>query len=168
MDPLQDLRAHVDNLSDDGSGAAPLLKSWIQVIQNFPMDDSLAESPHAQGNRIGRHGTKTSFSWTAATMRLNQNLSDTREFTSSLGANLEAVWYCHSSVLQTKERSLHRPIKCTPQTYRRRLYQLGKHADELNLGVAAAEPAGDSDQADSDDDQAQARQAKALRLYEAT
>ena len=71
-------------------------------------------------------------------------------------------------MLQTKERSLHRPIKCTPQTYRRRLYQLGKHADELNLGVAAAEPAGDSDQADSDDDQAQARQAKALRLYEAT
>lgn len=163
MDPAQDLRADIDRLSPTGSGASPLLKSWIQVIQNFPMDDSLAEGPHARGNRIGRHGTKTSFAWTAATMRLEQNINDAHELTSALGEDLEALWYCHSSVLQTKAKSLNRPVRCTPQVYRSRLYQLGKFADDLPTATAA-EAAGNSDNDNDDEAGSQAGQGfKALR-----
>ena len=105
LHPDSELRADVDQIQEDGSGVSPRLKQWIGVIQRIPLDDSVAETPHALGNRIGRHGSRASFAWIAASMRLGQNLQDVQDLVPALGQDIEGLWYRHSSVLQTKPKN---------------------------------------------------------------
>ena len=78
LKPGSELRAHVDRIRDDGSGVSKIQQKWIDILQRIPLDDSLAESPHAVGNKLGRHGPKSSFAFVAASMRLEQNLVDVK------------------------------------------------------------------------------------------
>ena len=48
--PDGELRAHVDALAPDGSGASELLAQEVKVLGNIPFDDSIAEGPHVKGN----------------------------------------------------------------------------------------------------------------------
>ena len=70
------LRVLVDAVDDAGSGLAPELEAERQAIANLPLDDSIAEKPHAAGKKThdAAHGGK--WAWMAATLRLEQNLRD--------------------------------------------------------------------------------------------
>ena len=78
LHPEGHLRAHVEQLRPDGSGASQLLMQEVQVLTALPMDDSVAESPHAQGNAIARQAHRCGFAWVASSMRLKQNISDAK------------------------------------------------------------------------------------------
>ena len=152
MKPGSALRCHVDQIQPDGSGASAELQKLIDVIKLVPFDDSVAETPHASGNRLGRHGSNSSFSWVASSMRLGQNLVDVLDHSQALGANLDELWYAHSSVLQTKPKALHRPMRCKHQVYRQWLYEVGRFEPPLQptAGCTEAEAeAGNSSKVDS-------------------
>ena len=149
-----ELRCHFDQVQTDGSGASELLTAWIKVIKNIPLDDSVAESPHASGNRLGRHGSASSFAWVASSMRLVQNLDDVRDHCHALREDLEELWYAHSSLLQTQRKRLHRPLRCKPQVYRQQLYELGRFVPPL---CHATGDGGDEDQDAANDSAAEAQ-----------
>jgi len=111
------LRSAVDLIRPDGTGCSDPLMYWIQIIRQISVDDSIAESPHSQGNRLSNHGRNTGFAWQAASMRLQQNLDDARQYSMALNADLQSLWYRHSSVLQTAPKSLHRPLRISPKLY---------------------------------------------------
>ena len=139
MKPGTALRSDFDRVQADGSGASAELQTWIDVIKRVPLDDSIAESPHASGNRLGRHGSASSFSWMASSMRLGQNLIDVIDHSQALGEDLDELWYASTSVLQTRKRGLGRPMRCKPQVFRQQLYQLGRFTPPLQSGRGEAE-----------------------------
>ena len=87
------------------------------MIRQIPFDDSIAETPHAVGNRLVRHGRNSGFAWQAASMRLHQNIADTREYSVALNADMQSLWYRSSSVLQMRKRAPNRPLRIKPKLY---------------------------------------------------
>ena len=85
-------------------------------------------------------------------MRLRQNLQDVQDLVPALGENIEDLWYRHSSFLRTEPTKQNRPLQVKPQTYRERLYRLGKYTEDLP-GLAAADSGddGDADEGGNDD-----------------
>ena len=91
-------------------------------------------------------------------MRLKQNLDEVMPLSQAVGEDLDELWYAYSSLLQTKPRSLHRPLRCKPKVYRQQLYQLGRFIPPLNPG-----PGADAEEDASDDDAAKAGKAGAFK-----
>ena len=120
------LRVDVLRINPDGSGVSDHLSSYIKIIELIPGDDSIAESPHAVSNRIGRHSAHSGPAWSAATMRAPQNMVDVPELGSALGLDIQELWLRHSSVLQTLPQKLNKPVRCTPNEFQARLYELGR------------------------------------------
>ena len=141
------LRHDLEQVHADGSGLSDKLRVWVDIFKRMPLDDSNAESPHAAGNRIGRHGSRSSFAWVASTMRLAQNLEDVRNYSQALQADLDELWYAHSSLLQTKTRALHRPKRCSPKAYRQQLYEVGRFVPPLHPDQGAGPGSGIDDNA---------------------
>ena len=143
------LRRHIDNMNPDGSGMSDYLLSFVRIIQLVPFDDSIAESPHAVGNRIGRHSPHAGFAWSASTMRLDQNLQDVRDQSAALGTNLQDLWLKHTSILQTAKHKLNRPMRVKPKVFQEKLYMLGRFMAGVPLpDDAEQQPVG----SDDDDD----------------
>jgi len=140
-----DLYPDVMAIQPEGSGVSARLQSWLNVLKRIPLDDSVAESPHASGNRLGRHGTRSGIAWLSSSMRLEQNLEDVQNFVPALNEDADSLWYRATSVLQPK--GLTRPYKCKPNEYRDRLYHLGKFA-EARASVGVASTGNDDDNAD--------------------
>ena len=111
------LRPHVDLIQPDGSGCSELLVHWLKILKHIPFDDSIAEGPHAIGNRLSSHGRNTGYVWQASSMRLNQNITDARQYSMALKCDLQQLWNSHSSVLQTRPKALHRPLRIAPKLY---------------------------------------------------
>ena len=108
--PDGELRPHIDAIRPDGTGISSSLWSWVEVVQKIPMDDSIAESPHAIGNRLGRSAPRSGIAWAASSMRLPQNLQDVTDHSRALRADLQQLWLKHSCVLQTQLYKLDRPM----------------------------------------------------------
>ena len=119
------LRPDVDLLDDRGGGATERLKMAIDSIEAMPFDDSIAESPHAIGNAIGRHARGSTFTWIASTMRLEQNLRDIHDWSNALGVDIEQEWLTYTSLLQTSPRKYGRPMRIKPASFRDRMYHMG-------------------------------------------
>lgn len=147
--PDGELRQHVDAMRADGTGISSLLRSWIDVVHNVPMDDSVAESPHAVGNRLGRSAPRSGIAWAASSMRLLQNLRDVHDHSQALQADLQQLWLTHSSILQSQRHKLQRPMRMQPKEFSERLYIVGKISESSLDAVAEA------DGSDNDHDQAQ-------------
>ena len=150
------LRAHVDRIGPDGSGSSDLLKEHIMLVKNIPFDDSIAEGPHALGNRLGRHGPRSSFAWTAASMRLQQNLEDAKAYSQALNVDLQDLWYKHSSVLQTQKGRLHRPMRLKPKVFHDKLYKLGSLTKGVPMPLDEQPDTDNGDGGDGDDGKDQA------------
>ena len=89
LKPGELLRDHVDSVRPDGTGISSLLQSWIDMLRAIPMDDSIAEAPHAVGNRLGRAAPRSGIAWAASSMRLTQNLDDVKLHSQALGTDLQ-------------------------------------------------------------------------------
>ena len=100
MQPGGILRADFDRFPDDGLSHA--LEEAIEGVATIPMDDSVAEGPHAKVEAVSlasrRRGTWEE--WTAASMRLDQNLEDIDTLVPAVGADLQREWNRWSSILQ--------------------------------------------------------------------
>ena len=152
LKPGELLRDHVDSVRPDGTGISSLLQSWIDMLRAIPMDDSIAEAPHAVGNRLGRAAPRSGIAWAASSMRLTQNLDDVKLHSQALGTDLQQLWLKHSSILQTQRHKLDRPMKIPPKEFQERLYMLGRFA-AANPSDVHAEQAQHTDEQQDDQDQ---------------
>ena len=151
--PGELLRNHIDCVRPDGTGISRLLQSWVDMLQAIPMDDSIAEAPHAIGNRLGRAAPRSGIAWAASSMRLTQNLQDVKLHSQALGADLQQLWLKHSSILQTQHHKLDRPVRIPPKEFQERLYMLGRFAAANPSDVHAEPDNEDAQQPDEQQDQ---------------
>ena len=88
-----------DILALAGGGAMTArLQQEVMWLRQVPMDDSVAESPHAQARFCELHARGSRFGWQAATQRLKQNLHGMQMMT-------PAVLFTHS-ICGTRRRQL--------------------------------------------------------------
>lgn len=118
------LRAAVDALQPDGGNCPELLLASIRGLEGVPMDDSIAEGPHASAKRVFEHSRACGFPWMASTMRLEQNLQDIEDLIPALGEDLWRCWSRYKSILQTDGRKLGRNLKTNKNAFRHRLYRM--------------------------------------------
>lgn len=100
LSPTGALRPLVDAMRQDGTQIAPALQREIDSLGCIPMDDSIAESPHASASRHMQHARGAKWPWIASTMRLQQNLDDVRNIPAATGADLDVAWASYKSVVQ--------------------------------------------------------------------
>ena len=139
MDPSHDsgLRALVDDVALDGSNINPRLQAVIASIQRIPMDDSVAEGPHARAKAIWERARGSGFPWIAATMRQDQNFTDVQELAPALGLDLQEVWDRFSAVVQSVRHAT-RPKRIQNKLLLRKVY----HFDDFGIVGAVNAPAG--------------------------
>ena len=119
MDPAQSLRAHVDNIAPDGSNVSRELRKALVALENIPLDDSIAEEPHARAARLGLHARGAKFPWIAASMRTQQNVKDVESHPEALDRN----WRLWKSLMQTgHSRERNRNAKIMRAAYLQRIY----------------------------------------------
>ena len=118
MDPehTSGLRAMVDAINELAEGICAFLRRAIDALQAIPLDDMVAEGPHAIAKRIIERAVGGSFSWTASTARLERNLELATTLPAAFGADLQTEWDRWSSVIKTKNvltaRRMKRPEVC--------------------------------------------------------
>jgi len=98
---LQMLVLEVD---EDGCNVAPKLREAIQALQDIPLDDITGEGPHASAKRIIERASRGSFAWTAASCRLQQNLTTFETMCEASGHDAQTEWDRWSSVIKMKSR----------------------------------------------------------------
>ena len=125
------LRASVDALRADGSGCTEQLRMELKGLEALPMDDSIGEGPHAKAKRIKDHSKASTWHWTAATMRLKQNLDDVAELVPALDENLTLLWCKYQSILQVEARKLRRSVKVSRKVFADRLYRMSVCFDDI-------------------------------------
>ena len=97
------LRGLVDDM--DGEDMAQPLRLAIKSLACCPVDDSIAESPHACARRVGLSTRAQRFPWCASTMRLPQNLRDYRSFVAGAGISAaQALWDSPSAIVQHRKK----------------------------------------------------------------
>lgn len=119
----QSLRTAIDAMSDDGTGMSPDLAAVVQGLSWVPLDDCICEGPHAQAKRIKMPASGAKWAWVAASMRLQQNISDCRSLPSTTSVSLRSVWSGSTSVVQPPS-SCHKVPRLNLQALQRRLYRL--------------------------------------------
>jgi len=98
-----------------------------EAIELVPVDDSIAESPHPIGNRLAGHAHGSSVGWVAASMRLEQNLTDANAWTSDakLECDLTQEWLTYAKCLQSKPKKYGRPMRVKNQVVKHLFYHMG-------------------------------------------
>ena len=118
------LRRDIDLLLPDCSNASQLLEDEVASLSAIPMDDSIAETPHAVAKRLQQHGRATKFPWLASSMRLHQNLADCRDLTGALVADMHGEWCRYTSVVQVRPDKAHRSMRLPRHAFCSRMYQM--------------------------------------------
>ena len=131
------LRSEVDALAVDGSNCSEVLAAELRGFEEIPLDDTVAESPHARAKRILEHSKGSSWPWTAATMRLAQNLQDIKELVPLFGESLPALWGKYKTILQVNPSKATRNLKVKKKVFSNRLYHMS-HFIRTNSDVAPA------------------------------
>ena len=101
-----------------------------------PLGDSIAESPHALGNSLGRHARGSFFGRVAASMRLSQNPTDVRVWSAALYVDLTHEWLTCTNVLQSKHRNFSRPMRVTPKALKHNFYHMGLMSQPVRTNAA--------------------------------
>lgn len=86
------LRSHIDHMNPDGTNMHPELLAEVESLCAIPMDDSVAEGPHARAKRVQGHARSCQFPWVASSMRLAQNLTDCEDLLKATGGDLMTLW----------------------------------------------------------------------------
>ena len=123
---MTEFGAELDLIGDDGEGISERLSRELKSWCCIPLDDSVAEAPHAIAKRISQHARHAGLAWVAASTRLDHNLKDVRTLPGALDIDFSLVWTNYKSVLQP-ERSKHpgRPVKHNFRRCCDELYTIG-------------------------------------------
>ena len=90
-------------------------------IRDMPMDDKVAERPHAIGSRIGTLARGSHWPWDSASMRLPETLLDKETLVGKYGGSLQKLCDNSSPILQKKKR-LFRPVRLTHAEVCKKVY----------------------------------------------
>jgi hypothetical protein len=137
------LRYDVEQVLHDGSGMSAALLREVDSLRGIPLDDSVAEGPHAVAKRIGLHARRALWPWVASSMRLEQNLADHDDLVGAVDADVQSLWTSYSSVVRPVASN--KPVRMTRKSLEARVYRLSAFVDR------GAEPE-DNDDGDGDDD----------------
>lgn len=100
LDPRGALRRWVDGMAADGTMHPNLLRE-VQSLRAIPMDDTVAESPHAKAHRLMRKSPASTWPWVASSMRLEQNLQDVKDLPAVIAeCSLEHKWRNFSALVK--------------------------------------------------------------------
>lgn len=126
LSPSGELRALVDAVRDDGTNMSERLHREVESLAAIPLDDSVAEGPHARAHQQMRHATGARWPWIASSMRLKQNLEDAFSMPAALGVDLDTFWASYTTVLQgpTVRGGRMKPKKTRPRTFRQHMYAM--------------------------------------------
>ena len=119
------LREKVDRcIAADGSINDFELRKEVRALQSIPIDDSIAEGPHAAASRVKRAAPSADFPWIASTMRLTQNLKDVKEHTTD---ELQREWLSYKTILQVRAHKLAMPVRMKKNLFRAYIFRLNAH-----------------------------------------
>ncbi|CAK0908732.1 unnamed protein product, partial [Prorocentrum cordatum] len=104
LQPGTALRAAVDAMGSDGSNMSPSLQREVDSIMFAPLDDTIAEGPHALSRHQYLRARRATFPWIASSMRLDDNLIDVHDYATAIGANLDAQWDGATAILRPPGR----------------------------------------------------------------
>ena len=163
---MDDFAAELDDIDEHGEGVSDRLRSELECWAGIPMDDTVAEAPHAQAKEHSSRAKNTTLAWVASSTRLVQNLHDAKELTQILGASLPAEWCFYKKILQCeRSRDVDRNVKMNRKRlhnciYRMAMLRRNAHGEELVEESGSDDPdevdAGgenpDNDDDDNDDD----------------
>ena len=108
LDPGGNLRVHFD-VFEPPALAHPDLERIVERLSHIPMDDAVAEGPHAIASHIMQIARGCSWAWVASTMRVHDNLCDSRELLVE-PTLLQTTWDTTGSLLKTvSDRNMSRP-----------------------------------------------------------
>ena len=136
-------------IHDDGSHISARLDIEIGAMAGTPMDDSIAEGPHAAVRRYCDHARHGSLEWIAATTRLTQNLQDLDLLPGATNLPLQHIWFHHKSLMQKpNSRRPHVNAKMNDRTFFSRVYKLS-----MLSGDMAAEDGPDEEEGSDNGDE---------------
>ena len=121
--PGSPLRQAIDQLTPACDNAAQFLRDELQAMTALPMDDSVAEAPHASANRIQKHGRCTKFPTLAASMRLDRNIENVRTICQATDMKIADCFLRRQSLLQPPKR-VHRNKKISYGNFCKRFYEM--------------------------------------------
>ena len=125
LDPTGELRRGIDEMTDDGGGMSPKLKAEVDSLAAIPMDDTVAESPHAIAHKLVSHGRAAKWPCVAGTMRLRQNLVDAENIPQAVEVDLAKLWGSYTSVLRgPSSKRPGRPLKKKPRVFQADVYTM--------------------------------------------
>eukprot|EP00959_Pyramimonas_sp_CCMP1952_P103255 2159483-Pyramimonas_sp.AAC.1 len=78
MRPGSRMRAAVDRIDEHWGNISPELEAEIDSILHAPLDDTVAEGPHAAARHHHLRARRGTSPWIASSMRLENNLEDVR------------------------------------------------------------------------------------------
>jgi len=145
-------RPQVEAIQPDASGISPALRQEIRGFQCVPMDDTVAEAPHAAAARIQKAARGCSWPWLASTMRLEQNIADARQLPAACNASLQCEWMRYTSLLQVgKGRQRSRPQRIKPSVFQSRVYTMSHWNEDDDSEENAEDDDGEGGGEDDDD-----------------
>lgn len=118
------LRLQIDKMRPDGSGIGEQLRIEIESLRAIPMDDSVAEGPHARAKREQAHARGNRFPWVAASMRLGQNLGDCRDMVGATGADLRQLWCSWKSIAKVGQQGMLQNQRLKTPAFLNKVYRM--------------------------------------------
>lgn len=147
------LRAQIERMNSDGSGMAPALKAEVESLRAIPLDDSVAEGPHAKAKRVQAHARGSRFPWVASTMRLSQNLEDATDMLDATDSELLPLWCAWKSVIRCGGRRQLQNKRMGMRSFTDHLYRLsfcnGPPAGRSKAGPGVAEELDEQEEAEA-------------------
>ena len=153
-------RPMVDQMGADGSGMSPELQTEVTALCSIPLDDTIAEGPHATMGRIKEHSRASTWAWSSSSLRLQQNIDDINTLPRALDCDIQELWNTWNSVirppLSTRKERMQALIRTPRRLVERRVYHMDHLLDfypDMEDNVAEHHHGGDGgDDADKDDD----------------
>ena len=118
--------ADLTDIDADGNGISPRLRTELDGWAGIPLDDTVAESPHARAKKVTLHARHAGLPWVAATTRMTQNLRDARTLPAAVGRPLLDLWANYKSILQNeRSRRPHANVRQSVKNVCADVYTLG-------------------------------------------
>lgn len=134
LEPGSELYMQVMAMTDEGE-MGPLLKAEVRSLRSIPLDDSVAEAPHAQAARISSSARAGGWYWMASTLRLKESLHDLQMLLPMLPKSIDQLWHGYKSLVQvdgSKARRL-QPKRMQMALFKKAVYSFdwGQHIFDL-------------------------------------
>ena len=111
-------------MREDASDAADNLRFELQGIKAVPLDDTVAEGPHAQAARVSARTRRARHPWVFATMRLQQNVRDMRDWPGRFDIDDQRAWNQAYSVINPPGKNCGRAPRMPLKAVLKKLYTL--------------------------------------------